>query len=69
MKMNDIEKREIVDLLFLIDETLSIIKQYLEYINKVENLNELYKYKNPVRYSTNDLLFYMRALMDKLEDE
>ena len=53
----------------LSNKDFSIIKQNLEYINKVYSLDDLYDFKYFLRLSTNDLLFYSRALRDKLTHE
>ena len=67
--MNNIEKQEIVDLLFELDDCFSIIKQNLGYINKVYSLDDLDDFKYLLRLSTNYLLFFSRALRDKLTHE
>ena len=67
--MNKTDRQELVDLLFEVDDCFSIIKQNLEYINKVYSLDDLYDFKYFLRLSTNDLLIYSRALRDKLTHE
>jgi hypothetical protein len=67
--MNEINRQELVDLLFELDDCYSIIKQNLGYINRVYSLDDLHDFKYMLRLSTNDLLFYSRALRDKLTNE
>ena len=69
MNMNKTDRQELVDLLFEVDDCFSIIKQNLGYINKVYSLDDLDDFKYLLRLSTNGLLFYSRALRDKLTHE
>ena len=69
MDLLKINNQELVDLLFEIEDCISIIKQNLGYINKVYSLDDLDDFKYMLRLSTNDLLFYSRALRDKLTNE
>jgi hypothetical protein len=67
--MSETNRQELVDLLFELDDCYSIIKQNLGYIYRVYSLDDLHDFKYMLRLSTNDLLFYSRALRDKLTNE
>ena len=69
MDLLKINNQELVDLLFEIEDCISIIKQNLRYINKVYSLDDLDDFKYMLRLSTNEFIFLSRALRDLLSHE
>lgn len=57
---------ELNDLLFEIEDAFSRINSRIYYIKNIEKLNELFNWFEYLKLDCNDLVFYIRALRDKL---